>query len=79
MHFVLKCHTVSNFVFALPKAGSTTLKLMLSCKFDEMMINLEENINLQLKSLFLKKEKKLILYTMLKGELPSKSIEIYPF
>ena len=52
---------------------------MLSCKFDEMMINLEENINLQLKSLFLKKEKKMILYTMLKGEPPSKSIEIYPF
>ena len=44
-----------------------------------MMINLEENINLQLKTLFLKKEKELILYTMLKGESPSKSIEIYPF
>ena len=41
------------------RAGSTTLKLMLSCKFDEMMINLEENINLQLKTLFLKKEKKI--------------------
>ena len=44
-----------------------------------MMINLEENINLQLKTLVLKKEKELILYTMLKGEPPSKSIEIYPF
>ena len=46
-----------------------------------MMINLEENINLQLKSLFLKikKKKKLILHTFLEGDPPSKSIEIYPF